>query len=138
MNKNEFFSELKKLEQAQAASDGNVGCVNIQACKYCVSVMFCNDCERCYKATHCNRCKDSSYVTHCSDCKNCYSSAYCEQCDNLTNCKYLVLSSHCTECNYCFGCIGLDKKDFHILNKPYSRSEYFKIVKELRGQIGLK
>jgi hypothetical protein len=34
----------------------------------------------------------------------------------------------CTECNYCFGCVGLSRKDFHILNEKYSRADYFRIV----------
>ena len=40
----------------------------------------------------------------------------------------------CTDCNYCYGCVGLDRKEFHILNQPYSRREYFEIVKHLKEQ----
>jgi hypothetical protein len=37
-----------------------------------------------------------------------------------------------SECNYCFGCVGLSRKDFHILNVKYSRSDYFKLVNQLK------
>jgi hypothetical protein len=33
--------------------------------------------------------------------------------------------------------VGLVQKDFHILNKKYSRSEYFRIVAELRETLAL-
>ncbi|AKF85427.1 hypothetical protein MFUL124B02_12280 [Myxococcus fulvus 124B02] len=41
------------------------------------------------------------------------------------------------DCNYCFGCVGLAKKDFHILNVPFPRTEYFKVVGKLRKELGL-
>jgi len=41
--------------------------------------------------------------------------------------------SFCTDCNYCYGCVGLSKKEFHILNQPYTRSEYFALIKSLAG-----
>jgi len=34
-------------------------------------------------------------------------------------------------CNHCFGCIGLQRAEFCILNRQYSEAEYF----ELKGQI---
>ena len=34
----------------------------------------------------------------------------------------------CTDCTYCYGCVGLAKKEFHILNVPYSRTEYFALA----------
>ena len=41
---------------------------------------------------------------------------------------YLVLSRNLSDCNYCFGCVGLSKKDFHILNVAFPRKEYFEIT----------
>jgi hypothetical protein len=34
--------------------------------------------------------------------------------------------------------VGLQNKDFHILNEPYARDEYFKITRELERELGLK
>jgi hypothetical protein len=42
-----------------------------------------------------------------------------------------------SRCTYCFGCVGLSNKDFHILNKQYSRQEYFAITKRLARELGL-
>jgi hypothetical protein len=49
-----------------------------------------------------------------------------------------VLSRNLSECNYCFGCVGLAKKDFHILNVGFSRTEYFEISARLRKELGLR
>jgi hypothetical protein len=57
--------------------------------------------------------------------------------ESCTRSNYLVLSRSCSECNYCFGCVGLQKQDFHVLNVKYTRSEYFRIVKSLEAELGL-
>jgi hypothetical protein len=46
--------------------------------------------------------------------------------------SYLVRCFDCTSSSYCYGCVGLVGKDFHILNEPYSRSEYFAITAKLK------
>ena len=42
----------------------------------------------------------------------------------------------CSDCTYCFGCVGLVGKDFHILNEPYGRTEYFAMVSTLSRDLG--
>jgi hypothetical protein len=37
---------------------------------------------------------------------------------------------------YCFGCAGLSGKEFHILNEPYPKSEYFIITQKLMRELG--
>ena len=69
-------------------------------------------------------------------CSNSHSLVYCEDCDHCSRCNYVLRSTRCYECDYCFGCVGLVGKDFHILNKPYRRGDYFRIVKELRAGLG--
>jgi len=48
-----------------------------------------------------------------------------------------VRSVDCTGCTYCFGCVGLVRKDFHILNVGFNRQEYFQITQRLRKELGL-
>jgi hypothetical protein len=48
-----------------------------------------------------------------------------------------VLCRNLSDCNYCFGCIGLSRKDFHVLNRPLSRTEYFQVVEKLRRELGI-
>ena len=69
--------------------------------------------------------------------KSCHACAYCVQCENCTGSAYLILCRSLQDCNYCFGCVGLSKKDFHILNVPFSRTEYFKVTNRLRKELGI-
>jgi hypothetical protein len=39
--------------------------------------------------------------------------------------------NYCNDCSYCFGCVGLEFKEYHVLNKPYSKEEYFYRVEQL-------
>jgi hypothetical protein len=71
------------------------------------------------------------------DCTALHDCAYCVRSDRCTRSNYLVLSTSCSECTYCFGCVGLTKADFHILNVKYTRSEYFRIVKSLEEELGI-
>jgi hypothetical protein len=57
------------------------------------------------------------------------------ECTGCTTSAYLVLCRDLTECNYCFGCVGLSRKDFHILNEKYDRSAYFKVIAELTAAL---
>jgi len=48
-----------------------------------------------------------------------------------------VKSIDCTACTYCFGCVGLSRKDFYILNQPFDRSTYFANVAKLTRELNL-
>jgi hypothetical protein len=132
-----FDAALKALLETHQGSAENPGSVRCERCRACVSCMFCKDCEACHRCTHCTGCQASSHLTHCHDCTGCHDSAYCEQSVNCAGASYLVLCRDCSDCTYCFGCVGLAKKDFHILNRPYPRAEYFRIMEKLRGVLGL-
>ena len=109
------------------------------------------------------------YVSECEDCVNLYDCHKNKDCfDNLANekselafecdtayelynvkfCSYTVIASDATYCDQCinvkncFGCVGLKKEQYVILNKKYSKNEYeemmVKIEKHLRetGEYG--
>lgn len=105
--------------------------------------------------------KNSSYITDaedptdCQDCNNIYYKP--ERCYNVmgtlqsTNCIASVYpmysnqvhySDSCYNCQDCFGCVGLNKKNYHILNKEYTKEEYEKLKAEIvegmkeRGEYG--
>jgi hypothetical protein len=136
-SRREFEAELQRLLRAYASEEENPGSMRCEGCRRCVSCMFCTDCEECYRCTHSKGCRSSTHLTHCTDCTGCHDCAYCVSSENCTRSNYLVLCRSCSECSYCFGCVGLAKQDFHILNVKYGRSEYFRIVKALRAELGL-
>ncbi len=50
----------------------------------------------------------------------------CAQCDSV---EYSI---NCFNCKNCFGCVGLQRKEFHIFNKPFSEDEYWKKLDEIK------
>ena len=137
MTRRQFEAEYQRLLREFGDSMENPGSFRCEGCRNCANCMFCQDCEGSYRCTHCTRCRDSSQLTHCQDCVNCHGSSYCLQCQNCVGSSYLVLCRSCSDCTYCFGCVGLSKKDFHIHNVKYSKTEYFRMVKALRAELGL-
>ncbi len=41
----------------------------------------------------------------------------------------------CHNCQHCFGCIGLRNKKYHILNKPYSKEDYWQKLDEIKTKM---
>jgi hypothetical protein len=137
MTRRQFEAELQRLRREFGDSAENPGSFRCEGCRNCANCMFCQDCEGCYRCTHCSGCQDSSHLTHCADCQNCHGSSYCRRSSNCVGSSYLTLCHACSDCTYCFGCVGLSKKDFHILNVAYTRNEYFRFVKALAADLGL-
>ena len=115
----------------------NIGCVECANCTGCTDCVFCKDCVRCHRSRYSVECHESQLLTHCERCRDSRSLAYCQDCSHCGDSNYLVSCSYCFECDYCFGCVGLIKQDFHILNKKYSRSDYFREVAKLRQALGI-
>ena len=51
--------------------------------------------------------------------------------------SYLVRCVALSDCNYAFGCVGISRKDFHILNEPFERTLYFETTRRLMRELGL-
>jgi hypothetical protein len=52
-----------------------------------------------------------------------------------TSCRYSAYLDNCEECEYCFGCVGLRKKKYCILNKQYTKEEYEKLVEKIKSDM---
>lgn len=97
--------------------------------------------------------QDCLYAFHDDDSKNlvdCSHLGWSEQCyeimsgGNLTNCMFCFGSWYSNDLAYCelvynshdcFGCVGLKRKEFHILNQPYSKEEYFKEIARIKEEM---
>ena len=88
--------------------------------------------------------KDCVDCTHIQDCQLCYGLMSAFNCYNVDSSWWAVDS---TDCKYgmcilqfknCFGCVNLKRKEFHILNKPYSKENYFKKVAEIEDDLRAK
>ena len=92
--------------------------------------------------------KDSAYNTYelySRDCFDnfwifkselCYENINCHQCyktlfsQDCFQCQNTILSFDCRDCSNIFGCAGLRHKQYYIFNKPVSKEEYEKFLKE--------
>ncbi len=81
--------------------------------KYCYDIFSSGNGEWCYEGVTPDNSWMTAFVTWCWKCKQVWYSDNCHSCDDL------------------FGCIGMKKAKYCILNKQYSKEEYF----ELRAKI---
>lgn len=137
LSKREFSELYDKLGREFSSDAGNPGSYACTGCERCANCMFCKDCDSCFQCTHCVSCNLCNNCSHCVACRNCHQCAYCVQSENCTGSAYLTLCRNLSDCTYCFGCVGLAKKDFHILNVGFSRTEYFQIVARLKKELGI-
>ena len=131
-----FFEQFHQLmKDIPWAHNINVGSVNSDyctACFYCKNCYLCvgnsiEDCLYLYGGFKSKNCLDSMFIFDSENCYECihtdnnyevFFSQYTDQCFDssfLYNCRNLL---------NCFGCVNLRHKKYHIFNKPYSKKEY--------------
>lgn len=94
------------------------GCVSCEDCGYLIGGFDSSDCwvgwginsELCYQSVG-------------SSLRNCH---FCYHTYNCSSCFYSFMMN--SDCNHCFGCVGLVKKSYCILNRQYSRADYFDLL----------
>ena len=85
--------------------------------------------------------KDCWDCTHIQDCQNCYNLMSAFNCYNVDSTWWAVDSSDCAygfcvlSSQNCYGCVYLKRKQYHILNKPYQKEEYFKKIAEIEADL---
>ncbi|MBI5733191.1 hypothetical protein HY967_04580 [Candidatus Jorgensenbacteria bacterium] len=89
-------------------------CYWIQVCKDCVDVSFSHQTQFSYES-------DDSYDS--------YRLFYSKGCYNCLDSYFLF---DCRGCSNCIGCVNLRNKQYHIFNKPYSKEDYEKFLREVR------
>lgn len=83
-------------------------CYWIQRCKDICDVSYSDSCELCI---------------NCDDCYTCYRVTDSRSAHNCTDCDFLV---DCRGLVNCIGCVNLYQGEYSILNKKYSKEDYFK------------
>jgi hypothetical protein len=134
MNRSGFDAELARLVRELGGAEQNLRSFRSERCTGSMHCMFCINSRSCYRCTHCQDCEATTGSGHCLRCVGCHACSHCEDGVGCADSAYLLRCSFCTDCNYCLGCVGLANKEFHILNRPYGRSEYFALVKEILGR----
>ena len=61
---------------------------------------------------------------------------YNNTCNLYTSgCRFSSYLDACDESDYCFGCVGLRKKKYCILNKQYTKEEYESLVEKIKSNM---
>ena len=112
-----------------------------------------NNTLECFVVHNVDNARFSQFVRHAKDiydftswglsCELIYESANCgENCQNLKFCFECWPASfdleYCVECHSssdCFGCVGLKKAKYCILNKQYQKEEYFSLRSKIIEQM---
>lgn len=138
-----FFEQFKELRDSvphlSLVSSGN------ENCDFCNIVGWSKNCYLCYGSIECEncyygspfKCKDSadSLILRNSElCLECVDSNHlyqCYGCQNCSNSRDLFLCYEVKNSENCFGCVGLNRKQFHIFNQAFSKEEYEKYLASL-------
>jgi len=108
--------------------------------KNCHNCYFIEDSENCRYSFR-GRSKEVIDSVGNLDCEKCAIEVqtgmdYNNMCCLYTNsCRYSAYLDNCEECDYCFGCVGLRKKKYCILNKQYTEEEYKTLVEKIKSDM---
>lgn len=134
----ELFLEVPKINLIQDGTSENCEYTNFGAenkncyltlglraenCYYSIDILYGKDCIDCLHLVSCER------MYECVSCEKCFSCCYLDRCDQCSDCYFLA---SCMACKNCLGCKNLRHKEFFIFNKPYSKDEYFRMLKNYR------
>jgi len=113
-------------------SDGDylLDCKNCHNCNTISESEDCYNSIRGFQSKSCidvNGCWKSELLGNCSSCISGYAEKYCI----WSSSRYSEYLDLCIECEYCFGCVGLKKKKYCILNKQYGKEEYGKLKEKI-------
>ncbi|MFA5778319.1 MAG: hypothetical protein WC870_02430 [Candidatus Paceibacterota bacterium] len=110
-------------------SDGDY----IEDCKNCHNCFTVMESEDCFNMARGGFHKSSIDVSGSmslelsGNCSLCQPNGYSLKYSSWSSARYSEYLDLCLDCEYCFGCVGLKKKKYCILNKQYSREEYGKL-----------
>lgn len=140
-----FFEQFKKLfnevPKASTTSDYPQKLINSDYCndswniKNCYLCVTAGESENCYYSDIVLFAKeifDSTWTARselCYQCIDCYNSSKVLFSQNIYYCLDSYFLFDCRNCSNCFVCVGLRNKQYYIFNRPYSKEEYFKIIK---------
>ncbi len=104
--------------------------LNTKDCNNCFTI---SDSENCFNSIRGGWLKSDidtvgcTYLELSGNCSSCQFGGYALKYSNWSPSRYSEYLDICIECENCFGCVGLKKKKYCILNKQYEKSEYEKL-----------
>ena len=144
--KKEFENLLK--DEAVHRENTNLRCTAsvgnyLTDCDKCVNVFsweFSQNCRNCLRGLRSQDCIDMAVSWNLENSGNNsqVNGGYAIKHSTYSIGKYSEYLDACNDVEYCFGCVGLKKKKYCILNKQYSRTEYEKLKEKIVKDMGEK
>lgn len=106
-----MIKDAEALRRCYALYDGSKDCRDV--------TLFGMDFELGYECTVCGY--------------HCQRMAFCH--DTWDGCSDLMYCDMCPGCSDCFGCVGLRKKRYCVLNKQYGRAEYEQLISRIAAHM---
>jgi hypothetical protein len=131
----EFAAALARLVEEHGSRRANERCIECVACTRCTDCTFCKGSTGLVRCNYCVDSDGSVDSNHCFGSRALIGCTHCVLSERCSRSAYLERCTDCDDCRYCFGCVGLSGREFHILNRPYPRSEYFKLTAELKKKL---
>jgi hypothetical protein len=131
MTASDFEGAYRQLVRDAKGAGENVRCLACEQCEGCRECTFCVGSRGLARCNYCGDCRDCVDCSHCIRCRGCLACQHCVDSEHCVGSAYLVRSIGCSGCTYCFGCVGLSRNDFRILNDPYDRTTYFELTSRL-------
>jgi len=110
--------------------------------KNCYQCYFVQESENCRYYIRGYRIKETIDSVGCLEAEKCAISVMDQVrpynnlcCLYTTLCRFSCYLDNCEECEYCFGCVGLRKKKYCILNKQYTELEYKELVEKIKSDM---
>ncbi len=132
------FKPTVPVKNLEGLQNENVLGDHVNNSKNCSNVFNVNDSQNIYNSTQilsCNDCSQadfgeySSFVYESSGFYKCHNVAFTHWCWEISDCLYSSVCYGATK--DCFGCIGLNKKQYCILNKQYTKEEYEELLPKI-------
>ena len=108
---------------------------NSKNCTYCFNATNCEDCSYLYDVLDAKDCQDLNYSLYKPEASYELISTL-----QMKFSAFCMASHYCESCFYCdqvnnshdlFGCIGLNRHEYCILNKQYSQEEYESLISQI-------
>src|SRR3989344_1802945 len=149
-----FKIELENILKTEAVhrENFNIRCTNstgnyITDCDKCINVFSWDqsqNCRNCVRGLRTTDCIDQTFVwnNELSGNNSGVFGGFAIKYSSWSDARYSEYLDNCVEVEYCFGCIGLRKKKYCILNRQYTKEEYEKLKTkiisdmEARGEYG--
>jgi len=104
-------------------------CFDIFASEDCLYNVEANGNKNCCDLTVCF---ETEWSYQCVQSPLCHNCNFLYQVDSSKDCEFCAYSRNLRNC---FGCVYLENKEYHILNKPYAPNEYKKEVARMRKEL---